>query len=221
MTEARAAVSVRAVRRREETTMPDDGFCSNCGKERRPGAAFCTSCGTRFEPAAAQGTTPAAVDPAPYQAPQAQVPAQWPAGAAYPAAQPGAPAARMRLSVLPLIGVGGLVLGLLLPWAEGGTGSFDVPVTLLWDLNADDMFIKVGMVLVAIAVLGALVILTGKVNPLRRVLGGLGAAVGIAFIVQLYRFVSALDGGVGDVFDSVGVGVYVTVVAGVLMTLGK
>lgn len=174
-------------------------------------------------PAAPVPSIPAPA-PAPWQAQPPYAAGQWPAaGVAYPSAQAGgtAQAAGMRFPVLPMIGVGALVLGMLLPWAKAGTGSFDLPVNALWDISAEDMFLKVGMVLVAIAVLGALVVLTGKAAPLRRMLGGLGAAVGLAFMVQAYRAISDFGGGVGDVFKLLGAGVYVTVVAGVLMTLGK
>jgi len=106
----------------------------------------------------------------------------------------------------------------LLPWARGAssTNSFDLPAAFLVDYKTTSTGgIKVGWLLVAIAVAIVFVIVRGAHNRVERGLGIAAMAVPALYLVQLQRYVSAARG--VSITDLVGIGVVGTIAGGVLV----
>jgi hypothetical protein len=135
--------------------------------------------------------------------------------------------AGFNVSPLPLLGAAALLLAAFLPWVSVSGGapgvpgtsinSFEVALPFLWDTTASGSP-YLGFALVALAALAVVVAAGSKSNPgLIRVLGLVAIALAAAFVVSMYRGVSAGGGGFGDVFDLLGFAPWVTVGAGAVM----
>jgi len=116
-----------------------------------------------------------------------------------------------------------VVAAAFLPWLSGlgSANAFDVPLAVLWSLDPGTAGFKLGFVIVALGALGAGLGVVPGFGGGRLLLGGLIMAVAADFVVQTWRAVSDLGGGFGDVFDVLGVGVYVTLIGGALIASRK
>jgi len=186
-------------------------------------------------PAFTQPTTPAYTAPPPVPAPtQPSVPAyavptsasgytQPPAPAQHPSAyqQAGTPAAR-KLPVPAL--VGGAIAGLagFAPWlTPGGSTSngFDVPAKFLIDYKTSGGGgLKLGLVVLAVAIAGGVLAAIPGMGVLRRVCGWACVLAGALYVVQLQRLLSAFSGS-PSLFDTVGIGALIAVAGGLVLAL--
>lgn len=110
-----------------------------------------------------------------------------------------------------------------LPWISGAGSAtgFDVPVQALWDIEAADGPVKLGFVLVAIGAIGGGLSLGQRTTWLRRLGGSIGVAIVLGFAAQLYRVIDASGGSIGDVFTTIGVGVYVALAGAVALQISR
>jgi hypothetical protein len=178
---------------------------------------------------------PAQTGPKPVPPPGVAYP---PAGAYPPAAGYGAPAAwgrpaapgGARVKPLSLIGAVAVAVAALLPWLDapgpgGAANAFKVPVAFLFDpTGAGTGGLQVGVVLVALGVIGAALTFVPGAKQILRALGGVSVAGAALFAAQVIRLVSELNSqGGSDVnpFTVIGVGVYATVVGGILLATGR
>lgn len=224
-------------------------FCPKCGHARTEGERFCRKCGaalgsgeTKLTPmpvvTSAAGESTASlppVDPASAALPPppgAPALVASPVATAPPAPQvvqtPASQVARgpgRSVAVKPLALVGGLLLivSAFLPWISGAGSAtgFDVPVQALWDIEAADGPVKLGFVLVAIGAIGSGLSLGQRTTWLRRLCGSIGVAIVLGFAAQLYRAIDASGGSLGDVFTTIGVGVYVALAGAVALQISR
>jgi hypothetical protein len=130
----------------------------------------------------------------------------------------------VQLSV-PLVGAVAVAISAFLPWLSSGgvsTGSMDVPVGFLLDYKtADTGGLKVGWVLLALSALALVLALRPEVAPpvARRAVGWALVVIPSVFVAQLQRLTGDLQA--GSVFSLVGFGVYVALVGGLLIAMGK
>jgi hypothetical protein len=217
-------------------------YCPSCGLERREGERFCRNCGTPLgsgqtklhaspvaDPEPAQVTqpptaTPEAVPlPAPPSAPH---PVVTPQRVVQPQPAPAASAAR-ALPFKPVAVAAGalLVIGALLPWISGAglttSNALDVPVQSLWDLNATDGPIKVGFVTIALGLLGGGLSFVPRTAWVRRLCGSIALAVVAAFVLQFFRAVDQAGGSFGDVLESIGIGLYLSLAGAIGLQLSR
>jgi hypothetical protein len=112
-------------------------------------------------------------------------------------------------------------LGLLIEWVQDGGKAFDIPASFLFDYKvASKSSLSIGLV---VALFAAVVLLSAILpNPgLRtagRWVGRALTAVGVVFIVQLFRFVQEAHASLSDVM---GPAPFVVAIAGVLAALQK
>lgn len=222
--------------------MSEVNFCTRCGAPRRGGTAFCTNCGLPLPEAGTTGlqepqvvsspapvvSPPPAAAPPPSPAvspPPGSVSPQPVAPAPSPASTVGTPGRASRRAVHALALIGGAVAAVaaFLPWLSslGSANAFDVPLAVLWSLDPGTGGLKLGFALVPLGAVGVLLAFVPGLGAARRLVGVLLAAAAVDFVVQTWRAVSDLGGGVGDVFDLLGVGAYVTLVGGALIASGK
>ncbi|MGH9226188.1 MAG: hypothetical protein ACRD2W_20925, partial [Acidimicrobiales bacterium] len=124
-----------------------------------------------------------------------------------------------------LIGAAGVLLATILSWirVEGAkSNAFDVPLAFLWDYEAgSDGGLKVGLLLLAVAIfVGVFSILPGQVAA-RRALGGVAVAVALLYTIQLQRLLSAAGDAAPSLLSALGFGVLVTVAAGVGIVIDR
>ncbi|MEZ5116740.1 MAG: hypothetical protein R2737_10770 [Candidatus Nanopelagicales bacterium] len=185
---------------------------------------------------AAYGAPPPAAYPGPGQPGQLGSYAQA-YTAAYPQGMPPAAiaatgAARagstpMRLGIA-MIGAAVVVVGAFLPWLSlqgaPSIGSPDIPLQALVDINTvSDGPIDVVVLLIAAAVVAVI----GSVSPrwtlFRRIAGWTVVLAASLWVAQIQRQLSEIPAGTPDaptLFSTVGFGVYVTIVGGLLVALG-
>jgi hypothetical protein len=122
-----------------------------------------------------------------------------------------------------LVGGAAVVVAAFLPWVSSvvSPNALDVPLAVLWSRNPSATGFKLGFVLVALGGLGAGLAMVSGIKVVRRLLGVLVAAATVDYVVQMWRAISDLGGGAGDVFDLIGAGVYVALVGGLLIASGK
>ncbi|MGZ8610581.1 MAG: hypothetical protein ACXWZU_14275 [Actinomycetota bacterium] len=124
---------------------------------------------------------------------------------------------------LALVGAAGVLVAVFLPWVAdtfGGGNGFDVPLSFLWSLqNAGG--VKLGVLMLIVGGAAAALAFVPGTGPLRRILGLVVMAVAVVYGVQLFRLIDQLGGGVGDVFDTLGVATYVTLAGGGLLVASK
>lgn len=134
-----------------------------------------------------------------------------------------APSTDLPIKPLALGGGLALVVSTFLPWISGGgvsavsANALDIPIQTLWDLNAGDGPIKIGFVLLGLGVAAAGLSFVPRMNGIRRICGSVALAIVLGFTLQLYRSVDLAGGSVGDVFSTIGFGVY-TALAGAIVT---
>jgi hypothetical protein len=125
---------------------------------------------------------------------------------------------------LPLAGGLAIVIAVFLPWASFGDGSanaLDVPIEVLWDLEAGDGPVKLGFALLALGGLGAGLSFASGWGWIRRLCGSVALAVTLGFALQLYRSVDQAGGTFGDVFDAVGFAVYIALAGAVALQVSR
>ncbi len=132
---------------------------------------------------------------------------------------------RRPLRPLALAGAAAVLVAVFLPWVSGTLGAggdaFDVPISFLWDIGGGGGGVKLGLPLLVLAGAGAALTFLPGTGPVRRILGMVAVLVSVVFVVQLYRAIDQLGGGFGDVFDTLGVAVYVTLIGGGLLAGSK
>jgi hypothetical protein len=221
----------------------DIGFCPRCGTRREPGMGFCTRCGTNLAevdaalalpPRETEGSSQAepAVEPvhppppAPVTTPRDE---GWATTEAFPAAPqssfgvpgPRHASARRRsaASLRPFALIGGVlgVVGALLPWARFhfDRNAFAFPAKFLFNGTAGGRSVSVGLVLVALSVLGLVLSPFSAASLPRRILGVLVLAVPVAFALQGLGHADA-----SHVFSVLGPGAYVAALGGLLLLFG-
>ncbi|HUP84373.1 MAG TPA: SH3 domain-containing protein [Acidimicrobiales bacterium] len=128
----------------------------------------------------------------------------------------------VRISA-PLLGGALIVAGAFLPWVSQLTvaeNAFGIPIEVLFDPKSQPTGgLKLGFVLVP---LGAVVLATGLARlPLMaaRIAGGVAALIATMFLGQLQRAMGQAQ--VATVFGVLGLGVYVTMLAGVVAAMSK
>lgn len=219
-------------------------YCTRCGIDRREGDRFCRNCGapvgtgeTRLHDTPTEADHPTAPlpgarasDPARAELGPTDLPPAPSVTAPIPTGGPaGSPAPRPTAEGLPFrpLALGGgvlLALSAVLPWlsSPGITRSaLDLPVGLLWDLEAGDMPVKIGFALLAFGGFGAILSFMDRTAWLRRALGILGLIVGAAFAVQLLRLLDETGGSIGELVDAIGVGVYVALAGAVALIVSS
>jgi hypothetical protein len=130
---------------------------------------------------------------------------------------------RRPVHVLALIGGAVVVVAAFLPWVSGlgSANAFDVPLAVLWTLHPGTGGLDLGFMIVALGALAVLLAFVPGVGAGRRLLGVLLVGVAVDYVVQIWRAVSDLGGGIGDVFDVLGIAAYVTLVGGALVASSK
>jgi len=116
-----------------------------------------------------------------------------------------------------------LLLSAPLPWlgdlVESQLG-YRVPLALVWDLEAPESWLSVGLV---VGALGVLVIATAFLRrawPMRQVAGALALAVAVGVAVQIARFATAAGVAVIDSLNGLSLGFYLATAGGLIALLG-
>lgn len=125
---------------------------------------------------------------------------------------------------LALAGGAALVVATFLPWLSGvgsSVNALDLPIQALWDVDAQDGAVKLGFALLAFGAVGIALAFVPGPAALRRLCGSLGVAAVLAFAAQLYRAIDAQGGTLGDVFDVIGVGLYVALAGAVALQVSR
>lgn len=119
--------------------------------------------------------------------------------------------------------VGAVVLaaGALLPWGRQGLGnSFDVPLRFMVDIkSAAGGGPGVGLLLVAVALAGAVLASLPGQAKWAKACGWAGAALPLLFVIQLQRLIGQVPGEGPGLFRLLGLGVYITVAGGLALAL--
>jgi len=121
--------------------------------------------------------------------------------------------------------VGGLLLGLsaLLPWLGDLVGSqlgYRVPLALVWDLEAAESWLSVGLVAAALGIVVIATAFLRRAWPVRQVAGLLGLAVAVGVAVQIARFTTAAGVAVIDSVNGLGPGFYLALAGALIALLG-
>ncbi|MEW6154292.1 MAG: hypothetical protein AB1673_09940, partial [Actinomycetota bacterium] len=123
-----------------------------------------------------------------------------------------------------LVGAAVVLLGTLMAWIRvvgARSNAFDVPVNFLWDYRAAEGGLKVGLVLLALAVGAAVLTVLGGKVAVRRVLGGTVVAVAVLYTVQLQRALSAAGEGAPSLTSAIGFGVLLALGGGVAIAVDR
>lgn len=212
--------------------------CASCGGELQAGAGFCGQCGAKVDNGVLRVTVDDLDEPA-YMAPTGPVawstpPAGTPAIAtpAYGYAYPSVPTRSRAGLVGAIIGAAGaalVVIGSLLSWipdVPNGVktpNAFRLPYELLIDFKTyDHTDSGVGVLLVALAVVGVALSFVPKAGLIRNLCGVGVLVVVILYLVQSQARVDDLSGfgSNTNLGDFLGPGWYVTGMGGLLMAAG-
>jgi hypothetical protein len=125
-----------------------------------------------------------------------------------------------------------VLIGVFVSWADVagfGTGAFDIPIQFLFDRTEVTGGIKVGLLVLLLLALGIVGWarphhpLLGAVTGARwgQAAGGLVLVVAAAFALQWHRYLALYpDGQRPGFLGSLGFGLYLTIVGGVLLLVG-
>jgi hypothetical protein len=126
---------------------------------------------------------------------------------------------------LPAIGAVLALVGSMLDWFSTtglSASSFDVKLNFLVSPKSDPSGPDIGLVLLAAIVGVAVLVVVGTRERERRWIGGAVAAVAGVFVVQLQRWLSQFpEDQRPGLFDTIGLGVWLTLVGGALMVLPR
>lgn len=223
--------------------------CASCGAGLVDGATFCGACGAKVENAGVLRVTLDDLDsptrdttPTPaFEGPAAAVgaPPPFPAYAPVSGPVPGmyspAPLARPRSGVglvgaiIGVIGALTVIIGSLVNWIPDSSinlNAFKITFGYLTDYTTGEFTAEnngFGILLVALAVIGAATSFIPKAGLIRNVCGVGVLVVVILYLIQVNQGIQNLnDAGFGEanLGDVLGAGFYVTAVGGLLMAAG-
>ena len=124
------------------------------------------------------------------------------------------------------VGAAVVLIGSLLPWikitgpAAFSGNAFSVPLLFLVDYNAGSSSVKIGLLLVAAAVVaGVFCVLPGGLRY-RRIAGGAAVAVALLYTFQLSRVLSEYDLDTG-LFSAVRIGVPIVIAGGIAILVDR
>lgn len=128
-----------------------------------------------------------------------------------------------KLSPAP-IGALVVLLGSLLSWfhvREFSGNAFRVPLSFLVDYKTTGGSLKLGLLLVAAAVVaGVFCVLPGRVN-VRRIMGGVVILVAVVYVIELQRRLSWIGDPRPSLFAAVRIGVPIVIAGGIAILIDK
>ena len=218
--------STRACTECGAPVQPDDTFCIQCGTRvvvRCPNCeqevertdAFCQNCGHRLEPV--PQPSPVAHAPTP--------PDPEPAGAPQASALPGPSRRRIGISFASLAGAVALGVSAKLVWFKvpgaGEAQALDIPAQILGSSNfAAISGFELGLILIGIAVVAAAASFSPGARLLRRFVGAVAIVVVGLYVFQVNKGIGETSlRGDPSLLDVLGIGVYVALVAGVVLAI--
>jgi hypothetical protein len=118
-----------------------------------------------------------------------------------------------------------VVVGSVLPWFKSVRGSpsataFKIPFSFLIDPTKRLTGPKIGLILLLVGVVGALLTFVPVTGVIRRLLGTAAVLIGGVFLGQLAHSLSNVPGGI-SVTSVAGLGVYISIVGGLLLAAGR
>jgi hypothetical protein len=129
---------------------------------------------------------------------------------------------RIRLPLFPLVGAAAVVVGALIDWTRGGVANgnaFDIPLKFLWDINNPGNGFKIGVALVILAAAGAVLSIFPLTGTLTRIAALACLVICVLYGIEFGRLLDDRGQSFGDLFDYLGVGVYVSLGGSILMAL--
>lgn len=132
-------------------------------------------------------------------------------------------AGNLSIRLLPLLGGLALIISAFLPWESFSqlgldVKPFDLPLAVLWGEGTPTQP-ELGLALLIVGALAAaLAVIPRAPRPALLTAGIVGAACAVLFFIQLSR---VADWNMGDVFDVLGIGVWITLAGGILVAVDK
>lgn len=116
-----------------------------------------------------------------------------------------------------------MAVAVFLPWISGGSSAsaLDIPLEAVWNIEAGAGAVKLGFALLGLGALGAGLAFVPRAATIRRLTGSVGLALILGFALQLYRSIDQAGGTVGDVFEAIGVGIYVALAGAVCLQISR
>lgn len=170
------------------------GKCSECGGSVSTMATACPHCGVALAAPPAPVASLAA-RPAPRPEPE-----RWPA----------------------YLGAVLVAVSAVLPWigdAYGSTFGFKLPLAVMWDLEAPESLLSVGLLLLVLGAIGLGAASVGWGWPIRQTAAGVTVVAVVAVMVQTARFTYDIGGSLWGALNGLSIGPYMALAGGLVMLL--